>query len=111
MPLNLRDHTAWLMPRLRLVLEAVIKHLGFIRRSSYWAGEQVLDFPLQNGIGLDANGVVITFFLQQTVQCRIGKGRIAAKEFGDAQVAIPLRFRRRFMLGERFHLASQTSVF
>ena len=24
---------------------------------------------------------------------------------------LPLRFRRPFMLGERFHLASQTSVF
>ncbi len=57
--------------------------------------QQVLDFPLQNGIGLDANGVVITFFLQQTVQCRIGKGRITAKEFGDAQVAIPLDHRKQ----------------
>jgi len=78
-PLDLGYHATFSRPRFRLVLKAVGKHLGFIRRSPYWAGEQVLDLPLQNGIGLDANGVVITFFLQQMVQCRIGKGRIAAK--------------------------------
>ena len=61
---------------------------------SYWAGEQVLDFSLRNGICLDANGVVITFFLQQTAQHWIGKGRVAAKELGDIQMVIPLGHRK-----------------
>jgi len=48
------------------------------------AGEKMLEFPLQDHVGLDANGVVITSFLQHSVQRRIGKGGIATKELGDA---------------------------
>lgn len=50
----------------------------------------MLDFPLQDRVGLNANGVVTTFFLQHSVQPRVGKGGIATKELGDAQVAIPI---------------------
>jgi len=61
---------------------------------SYWAGEQVPDISLQNGICLDANGVVITFFLQQPAQHWIGKSRVAAKELGDIQMVISLGHRK-----------------
>ena len=50
-----------------------------IRQASHGSGEQVLDFSLQDRIGFDANGVKMAFFLQQTVKCRIGKGRITTK--------------------------------
>ena len=39
--LELRKHTALLMPGFPLVLEAMTKHLGFISRSSCWAGEHL----------------------------------------------------------------------
>ena len=55
----------------------------------------MLDFPLQYGVGLDANGVVITLFFQKTVQCRIGKRRIAPKELRDVEAAIPLDHRKQ----------------
>ena len=64
-----------------------------MRRATYGTSEQVLDFPLQDRIGFEANHVAISFFLQQTVQCRIGKGRITTKEFGGIQVAIALDHR------------------
>ena len=50
----------------------------------------MLGFSLQDRVGLDASGVVITYFLQHSVQRRIGKGDIAIKELGAAQMAIPL---------------------
>ena len=40
-----------------------------------------------------------------------GKRRPGKQIAGLRTVNVPLRFRRPFMLGERFHLASQTSVF
>ena len=55
----------------------------------------MLNFPLQDRVRLEANRVAIAFFLQQTVQGWIGKGRIAAKELWDIQVAIPLDHRQQ----------------
>ena len=52
----------------------------------------MLDFPFQDGVGLEANHVTISFFLQPTVQGRVGKGRIATKELRNIQVAIPIQF-------------------
>lgn len=49
-----------------------------------------VQFLLQHGIGFEANGVAIAFFLKQAVQCRLGKGRVTAKELRNVQVAIPL---------------------
>ena len=50
----------------------------------------MLDFPLQDRVGLEAYGVAISFFLQYSVQRWIGEGRIATKKLGDVQVAISL---------------------
>jgi hypothetical protein len=54
----------------------------------------MLDFPLQDRIGLKANGVKITFFLQHSVQCRIGKGGIPTEELLDVEVTIPSDYRQ-----------------
>ena len=66
-----------------------------MRRATYGTSEQVLDFPLQDRIGFEANHVAISFFLQQTEQRWVGKGRITTKEFGNVQVAIPLDHRQQ----------------
>jgi len=49
------------MPRLGLVLEAVIEDLGLPRGPPHGPLQQMLDFPLQNRVGLDADGVAIAF--------------------------------------------------
>jgi hypothetical protein len=72
----------------------VIEHLGLARRPSDRTSQQALDFRLQHGVGFDPNGVKITFFLQQSVERPLGEGRVATKELGDAQVAIPLDHRQ-----------------
>jgi len=82
LPFDLGYYATRLMPRFRLVLEAVIKHFGFIRRATHETPQKMLAFPLQNSIGFDANGVAMALFLQQTVQRRIGNRRITAKELG-----------------------------
>jgi len=88
--LDLGDHATRSLPRLRLILEAVIEDLGLVWRATHRTRQKVLDFPLQHGVGLKATHVAITFFLQHSIQRRIGKRRIAAKELGDIQVGIPL---------------------
>jgi len=60
-----------------------------VRRPTHGTDQQVLDLPLQHRVGHEANGVPIAFLLQHAVQRWIGKRRIAAKELGDIQVAIP----------------------
>ncbi len=78
------------MPGFRLVLEVVIKHLGLVGWMTDGLDEKMFDFPLQNGIGLETHGIEITFFLQQTMQGRIGEGHITAKELRRVQMTIPL---------------------
>jgi len=53
-----------------------------VPRASHGTCELLLDFPFQDGVGLEANHLTISFFLQPTVQGRVGKGRIARKNFG-----------------------------
>jgi hypothetical protein len=74
----------------------MMEDFGIIRRSSYWASEQVLDFPLQDGVGLETKGVEITFFLQYSIQRWNGKGRIATKELLDVEVTIPIDYRQEY---------------
>ena len=54
----------------------------------------MLDFPIQDRVGLEAYGVEITLFLQHSVQCRIGKGGIPTKELRDVEVTIPIDYRQ-----------------
>ena len=41
--------------------------------SAHGTGQKMLDIALQYRVGFEANGVAITFFLQQAVQRRIDK--------------------------------------
>ena len=56
----------------------------------------MFDFPFQDGVGFETNGVKVTFFLQHSVQRRIGEGGIATKEFRDVQVTIPIDYRQEY---------------
>ena len=42
--------------------------------------KRLLDCPLEYGVGFEANGVTIGFFLQHSVWCRMGEGCIGPKE-------------------------------
>ena len=48
----------------RLQAKAVPEGLGFVIRSTDEPGHQVLDSPLQHGVGLDADGVRVAFILR-----------------------------------------------
>ena len=89
-PLDLGNDAWRTLPRFGLVLEAVVEDLRLVGGTSHGTGQQMLDFPLQHGVGLDADGVPVAFLLQQAVQCRIGKRSIATKELGDVVATIPV---------------------
>ena len=48
----------------------------------------MVNFSLQNGVGIEPNRKAIIFFLKQSIQRRIGKGGIAAKELRDVDRSI-----------------------
>ena len=50
MPLHFGEYAARVMPGLRLVLDAVVEHLGLPRRSPHRTLQQVLDLPLQHSV-------------------------------------------------------------
>lgn len=65
----------------------MIKDLQLVRATTDRSGQQVLDLPLQIGIGPDADGVLVVFAFQQPHQIRQGKGRVASKELGGRRSA------------------------
>jgi len=99
-PLDLGDHAACVLPRLRLTAKAVVKDLGLVGRATHGAGEQVLHFPFQHGVGLDADGVPVAFVFQEPHQLRQREGRIPPEELGDVHAAIALDDRQQRTLPE-----------
>ena len=88
MPLDLCHDAARSVPRLRLVLEAVVEPLGLHRRSAHRARQQVVDLVLQDGIGLEPDGVSVALGFEQFVQLGGGESRVATKEPAYVEVAV-----------------------
>jgi hypothetical protein len=53
------------------------------------------DFPFQHVIGRKADGVLIAFLLQQSVQRRPGEGGVTPKQLGDVQVTVACNHRQQ----------------
>jgi len=54
MPFDLRDYASRPPPRFGLILKAMIKDLRLVRGTTDRSSQQMLDFPLQDRIGLEA---------------------------------------------------------
>ena len=79
-----------MLPRFRLVLKAVVEDLELVGKATDGTSKKVFDFPLQNGIGLEANGIMITFFLQYIGTALDWRRPHRRERAWDAQVAISL---------------------
>ena len=74
MPLDLRYHPAGLLPALRLITKAGVEAEHLVRRSRYWALEQVSDLVLQNAIGRQLDRVADAFGFEELVDLWTGEG-------------------------------------
>jgi hypothetical protein len=79
MPLDLGNHATRMVPTLCLIREALVEHLGLVRRASRGTGQQVADTGHKNVVRGDANGVLETLLLQYAVQRRDGKRRVTSE--------------------------------
>jgi hypothetical protein len=80
--------TAGTLPRLRLILEAVVEDLQLARRPAHGPLQQRGDLALQHGVGLDPDGIPEGFLLQQAQQLRAGERRVAPEELGDVEIPV-----------------------
>ena len=94
-PFDLGNDAPGSLPRLGLITKAVVEDLRLVRGAAWRAGEQMLDFPFQHGVGLDADSVLVALVFQQPQQLRQGEGRIAPEELGNLQVAVALDDRQQ----------------
>ena len=76
MPLDLGHDTAGLAPGRGLVSEIRVKDPDMVRWPPDGAGQQVLNLPLQDRVGRQADGVGVAFGFQEFIDLRLGEGGI-----------------------------------
>jgi hypothetical protein len=57
MMFDLGDHAARSVPQRGLILEAPVTHQRRVARSAAWAGQQILDLPLQDFVRRQADRI------------------------------------------------------
>ena len=94
MPFHLGNNTALLIPRSGLIAEAGVIAPLMVRRTANGSGQQMSDTFLKNSVRLEADGVEKTFYFQELVDVRYGKGGIPSEV--TTQVPFPLTRNNRF---------------
>ena len=81
MPLDLRDHAAFTLPALRLIMEVLVEALDpGLRGPPHWPGQAVRDFLPQHGIGGQPDSVEIACFFKAFIDRGNGEGGIGAEK-------------------------------
>jgi hypothetical protein len=88
--LDLRDHPPRPVPGRGPILKAPVAHQRGVARSAAWPGEKVLDGPLQDIVGREADGIRHTPSLQRFIEGRESKGRVGADDDGLSPGLVPV---------------------
>ena len=90
MPLSLGHYRAVLVPTSRLIMQVMQVHDGQCWWSTRRAFHQVVNFPIEHGVGRQTDGIGKALGFQELVQIGDGERGIATKELTDVQVTVPL---------------------
>ncbi len=88
--LDLGDHAPRPVPGRGPILKAPVAHQRGVARSAAWSGEKVLDGPLQDSVGREADGIRRTPSFQRLVQGRESKGRVGTDDHDLSPGPVPV---------------------
>ncbi len=94
MPLHLGHDPALLVPRPALIGEAGVETANMVGRATDGSRQQMSDTFLENLVGFEADGVLVTLGFQESVEIRQGEGGIPSEV--AAQAPIPVALNDRF---------------